>query len=53
MRKYSQALEFANRPDANKTEKWVGGVADTMEQLCEKVKDQVDQMKDSKDQVTL
>ena len=51
VRAYSEALEFANKPDSDKKESWVEGVADTMDQLCEKVKEHVDQIKDSKDQV--
>ena len=51
VRAYSEALEFANKPGANKKESLVEGVADTMGQLCKKVKEYVDQIKDSKDQV--
>lgn len=49
VRAYSEALEYA--ASGEKSKDWVEGVADTMEQVCEKVIDHVDQMNDSKDQV--
>jgi len=51
VRAFSEALEYAGSPHGNKSKDWVEGVADTMEQVCEKVKDHVDRMNDSKDQV--
>ena len=53
VRAYSEALEYAGSPRGNKSKDWVEGVADTMEQVCEKVKDHVDRMNDSKDQVII